>query len=65
MLKPALMFRNHMILQRDKKVRIWGTAEPGESLVITVQGLEESCTADLGESSPPKSARLRPPSARL
>jgi len=46
MLKPALMFRNHMILQRDKKVRIWGTAEPGESLVITVQGTEASCTAD-------------------
>ena len=48
MLKPALLFRDHMILQRDKKVRIWGTAEPGESLVITVQGTEASCTADPG-----------------
>ena len=34
------MFQNHMILQRDKKVRIWGTAEPGETVTITVQGSE-------------------------
>ncbi len=40
------MFQNHMILQRDKKVRIWGTAEPGETVTITVQGSEASCTAD-------------------
>ena len=46
MLKTALMFKDHMILQRDKEIRIWGTALPGETVTLTMQGGSWSCRAD-------------------
>ncbi|MBQ1490682.1 MAG: hypothetical protein IIZ39_01875, partial [Blautia sp.] len=50
MLKVAMIFQDHMTLQRDKPVSIWGTAHPGDEVIVTVQGLEGRCRA-LGDGS--------------
>src|SRR5688572_9662656 len=31
---PAVLFTDHAVLQRDKPVPIWGTAEPGEKVIV-------------------------------
>ncbi len=33
--RPAPLFQNNAVLQRDKPVPVWGTAEPGEQVSIT------------------------------
>lgn len=38
MLKTALLFQNHMILQRDKKISVWGEATPDVEITLTIQG---------------------------
>jgi sialate O-acetylesterase len=30
------LFTDHMVLQRDKEISIWGTSDPGEKLVVTL-----------------------------
>ena len=47
MLKTALMFQDHMILQREKPVTVWGTAAPGAEVLVTVQG--QSTRVQAGE----------------
>jgi sialate O-acetylesterase len=42
---PAL-FGDHMVLQRDQKDRVWGWAEPGEEVTVTVA--DQSKTAKAG-----------------
>ena len=34
---PALL-SDHMVLQRDKPVPIWGWAEPGEKIIVAIGG---------------------------
>ena len=46
MLKPALIFQDHMTLQREKPVAIWGTAAPGAAVTVTVQGASYTAEAD-------------------
>ncbi len=46
MLKTALIFQDHMTLQREKQIPIWGTAEPGTEISVTVQGRTEHCSTD-------------------
>lgn len=46
MLKTALIFQDHMILQRDKLIPIWGTADAGSQITVAVQGQTQSCIAD-------------------
>ena len=46
MLKTALMFQDHMILQREKPVRIWGTCTPGQTITVSIQGQSVSAAAD-------------------
>jgi sialate O-acetylesterase len=36
--KLASPFTDHMVLQRDKKVPVWGTADPGESVTVEFAG---------------------------
>ncbi len=45
MLKTALIFQSHMILQREKPLKVWGTADPGRQVEICIQGQKAVCTA--------------------
>ena len=40
MLKAAMIFGNHMVLQRQKGIKIWGTGTPGESVTGMLKGKE-------------------------
>jgi sialate O-acetylesterase len=55
--KLSNIFTNHMVLQRDQKVPIWGTADAGEVITIEFNGqqvrLEASSDGDwMGELEP-------------
>ena len=39
------LFQTGMVLQRDKPIRIWGWAEPGEKVSVTFDGQTQSATA--------------------
>jgi sialate O-acetylesterase len=39
------VFGDNMVLQRDKPVPVWGTAAPGEKIVVGFGGQSKSCTA--------------------
>ncbi|MCX6877279.1 MAG: hypothetical protein NTW21_26245 [Verrucomicrobia bacterium] len=39
------LFQTGMVLQRDKPIRIWGWAEPGENVSVTFGDKMQSCTA--------------------
>jgi sialate O-acetylesterase len=41
---PAI-FGDHMVLQRDTAVPLWGTADPGESVTVTAGGDKGTATA--------------------
>src|SRR6185295_10870869 len=42
---PAI-FSNHMVLQCDAAVPIWGWADPGERVTVTIAGQTKTATAD-------------------
>ena len=42
---PAV-FSHHMVLQRDKPVPVWGTADPGEKVAVSIAGQTKTATAD-------------------
>jgi sialate O-acetylesterase len=39
------LFQTGMVIQRDKPIRIWGWAEPGENVSVTFGEKTQSCTA--------------------
>ncbi len=41
-----MMFQNNMILQREKHIPVWGSACPGETITVSIQGLEAAAAAD-------------------
>lgn len=45
-MKTADIFQNGMILQRDKPIKIWGTANPREKISVTIQGKKRFSVAD-------------------
>ncbi len=45
-LQPAIIFSDHMVLQRDKTVPVWGTAAPEEQVVVKFNGREYPTRAD-------------------
>ncbi|WP_405563386.1 sialate O-acetylesterase [Polaribacter sp. Asnod6-C07] len=45
-LKLSNIFNNHMILQRGMKVPVWGTATPGQKVLVEFAGQQKSTTAD-------------------
>ncbi len=44
--KPHALFCDDMVLQQGINAPIWGTAEPGEKVVVSVAGQTASATAD-------------------
>ena len=42
---PAII-SNHMVLEKSAKVPIWGKAEPGEEVTVTLNGQSAKATAD-------------------
>jgi len=42
--KPANLFSDNMVLQRDMKVPVWGTADPGEKVTVEFNGQSVSAT---------------------
>ena len=40
------IFSNDMVLQRDRKLSVWGTADPGEAVSITAAGQTKKTQAD-------------------
>jgi len=45
-LKPAALFSDHMVLQRNKPVPVWGWADPGESITVEFAGQKKTTKAD-------------------
>ena len=43
--KLPTVFSEHMVLQRDMAVPIWGTAEPGEKVTVRFRNQEATATA--------------------
>ena len=41
------LFQEHMVLQRERPVKIWGTAAPGETVTIRFAGQVKQATADV------------------
>ena len=46
MLKPDRLFANGMVLQRDQAVPVWGLADPGAAVTVTMQGRTTHATAN-------------------
>ena len=44
--KPAALFSDHMVLQSGMSVPIWGTADPGEKVAVSLNGKTTRATAD-------------------
>jgi sialate O-acetylesterase len=44
--KPASPFTSHMVLQRDMKVPVWGTAQSGEEVTVAFAGQKNSVKAN-------------------
>ncbi len=44
--KLPYLIADHMVVQRDRPVHIWGRAEPGEPVVVTFRGAEAKSAAD-------------------
>lgn len=44
--KLAAVFADHMVLQRDKPVPVWGWASPNEKITVTFAGQTHSAVAD-------------------
>ncbi len=45
-LKLAAVFSDHMVLQRDKSVPVWGWGDPGEQLTVEIFGQKRTVIAD-------------------
>jgi len=45
-LKLSAVFSNHMVLQRDKPVPVWGWGDPGEQITVEFSGRKQAVKAD-------------------
>ncbi len=43
-IKPASMFGDHMVLQRDMPVPVWGKADPGDKVTVSFGGQQQTAT---------------------
>ena len=47
--KPASLFSDNMVLQRETNVPVWGTASNGESVTVEFEGQKLTTTAKDGK----------------
>jgi sialate O-acetylesterase len=40
--QPAALFRDHMVLQQGRSVPVWGWADPGEQVTVSIGGQKQS-----------------------
>ena len=45
-LRPAPVFTDHLVLQRDRKVPVWGVAKPGTTITVSLGAARGSALAD-------------------
>ena len=45
-LTPATLFSDHCVLQRGKKLPVWGKADPGATVTVAFAGQEKTAKAD-------------------
>src|SRR4051794_39199569 len=45
--KPNALFTDHMVLQRDRDVVVWGTARPREGVPVTIGDRSAKSVADV------------------
>lgn len=45
-MKPADIFSDHMVLQRDTDVPVWGKASPGEEVMVEFSGQKKTAKTD-------------------
>ncbi|HEX4029299.1 MAG TPA: sialate O-acetylesterase [Terracidiphilus sp.] len=57
--KPSALFTDHMVLQRDMEVPVWGTAEPGEAVKVSFSGQTRTTTAGADGKWMVRLARLK------
>jgi sialate O-acetylesterase len=43
--KPAALFSDHMVLQQGMSVPVWGWADPGEAVTVSIAGQTQAATA--------------------
>jgi len=43
--KPAALFSDHMVLQQGMSVPVWGWADPGEQVTVSIAGQTQKATA--------------------
>jgi sialate O-acetylesterase len=49
--KPNTLFSDGMVLQRDREVQVWGTADAGEKISVNFRGESVSTVAEGGKWS--------------
>ena len=42
----AAIFADHVVLQRDRPIEVWGRAKPGEEVTVTLSGATQRAAAD-------------------
>lgn len=46
MLKPAPIFKDHMVLQQGKVIKVFGTAKPREKIRVTLESSKSHAIAN-------------------
>lgn len=46
MLRTSILFQDHMVLQRDKEIKVWGNADAGERITVAMQGKTAAALTD-------------------
>ena len=59
-LNLASPFQDGMVLQRNKPISVWGTADPTDSVIVSINGVNA-----LGQRIPKVSGKLSCPFCRL
>jgi sialate O-acetylesterase len=58
--KPAALFGDHMVLQQGMSVPVWGWADPGERVMVSIAGQTQSATAGADRKWMVRLNNLRP-----